>query len=105
MCQQGTPLPDPHTRLRNGLRSDLLGDRWLAIQSLEDLLREFPDFHEARGHLAWIYSLQGNNPAAIEHLKYLVREADNPIAQVIESSTRGRNGRVAESRFRFSDLP
>jgi len=70
MCQQGTHPSNLYSRLREGLRFDLLGQRWLAIQSLEDLLREHPEFHEARGHLAWIYSLQGNDPAAIDHLTH-----------------------------------
>ena len=72
MCQPGTQDEELYAGLRNGIRLDLLGQRWAAVRHLEILLNEHPSFHEARGHLAWIYSLQGNNSAGIQQLKELV---------------------------------
>ncbi|MCA9416290.1 MAG: methyltransferase domain-containing protein, partial [Candidatus Omnitrophica bacterium] len=82
MCQQGTHDASLFSQLREGLKLDLLGERWRAIRCLENLLRAHPNFYDARGHLAWIYSLQGNNSAAIAHLKMLLESDPENLSAI-----------------------
>lgn len=105
MCQQGTRHPSPGQQLREGLKHDLLGDRWKAVRSLEDLLLNHPDYLETYGQLSWLHTLQGNLPDAIRRLEQLVeRKGDDPVVRERIEFLHGEPDRIAAGATDRGDI-
>ena len=70
---------DPRPRLTRGVLLHRQGDSAQALELMNDLLMDHPDFHTALYHRAYVLMQQGELNAALEGFKdYLDADADGP---------------------------